>query len=182
MKSLLLMLLMATSFISCNGGVATVTTYGYYDPYIYNGYDCWDYYCDDGYYYYDPYDGYYYDVYVYEKLGGTPKDLNKAKAIAEAKEIKAKAEFLSDTYALSLERSKEVARLTTHWKRASLKGMTAAENDAFSTELLGFSIRKAQKELKTGKASLEDLVNSAARANDITPEHASKLMAQILGL
>jgi hypothetical protein len=64
--------------------------------------------------------------------------------------------------------------------------MTAAEQDSFSTELLGFSItagKAAVKDSMNGNsAKIEDLVESAASKNGITPEHASKLMTKVFGL
>jgi hypothetical protein len=79
-----------------------------------------------------------------------------------------------------------VARLSAHWSKASIKGMTSAEQDSFSTELLGFSItagKKAAQAAVEGDASqLDSLIESAAAQNNITPEHASKVMTKVFGL
>ncbi len=134
---------------------------------------------------YDNYDGTYGDIYgnLFEKTSSSPKDLAKVAAIAEVSQINKRAEFLNAEFALSMERSKEVARLTTHWKKASLKGMTSAEHNSFSTELLGFSITDAKNSVQNeGQSGIDSLVNAAADANGITPEHASKLMTKIFGL
>ena len=149
----------------------------------------------DGYaiYGYVPYDVWiptrYRDRYsglVFEKTSATPKDLAKVAALKEQAQLDKSAQFLSKEFGLSLERSKEVARLTTHWKKASLKGMTDAEQDAFSTELLGFSItagkKAAQRAIEGDNASLQSLINSAAKTNGITPEHVSKLLTKTIGL
>ena len=127
-----------------------------------------------------------YSGFVFEKTNATPKDLAKVAALKEQAELDKSAKFLSKEFGLSLERSKEVARLTSHWKKASLKGMTDAEQDAFSTELLGFSItagKKAAKRAMEGDAaSLQTLIESAAKTNGITPEHVSKLLNKTIGL
>jgi len=121
--------------------------------------------------------------YIYEKTTATPKDLAKMAGIKEAVELDKRAEFLSSELALSMDRSKEIARLSQHWKKASLKGMTDSEHDTFSTELLGFSISKAKETIKSeGQAGIDSLIETAASANGITPEHASKLMTKLFGL
>ncbi len=120
---------------------------------------------------------------LFEKTAATPKDLSKMAALKEVAEISKSAEFLSSEFGLSLDRGKEVARLTAHWKKASKKGMTAAEQDAFSTELLGFSITTAKQAVTSGdSSSIDQLVEQAATTNAITPEHATKLMGKIFGL
>ncbi len=128
----------------------------------------------------------YYTGITFEKTAATPKDLAKVAALKEVAEINKTAEFLSSQFGLSLDRGKDVAKLAQNWKKASKKGMTDSELDAFSTELLGFSISAgkvaAESALEGDSASLESLVNQAAETNGITPEHASKLMTKMFGL
>lgn len=123
---------------------------------------------------------------TFEKVAATPKDLAKVAAIKEVAMLEKKAQFLSSNFGLSLNRGKEIARLSAHWAKASKKGMTAAEQDTFSTELLGFSITdgiQAAQDMAAGNATnLNDLVQSAAATNGITPEHASRLMTKVFGL
>lgn len=128
----------------------------------------------------------YYTGITFEKVSATPKDLAKMAALKEVAELDKKAKFLSSNFGLSLERGKEVARLAAHWKKASLKGMTDAEQDNFSTELLGFSITQGKSAVSASmqgdSGKLSDLVEQAASKNGITPEHASKLMTKVFGL
>ena len=123
---------------------------------------------------------------VFEKTSATPKDLAKVAALKEVAVINKKANFLSSEFGLSLNRGKEVARLVNYWKKASKKGMTDNEYNAFSTELLGFSITAGKVALKaalTGdNQALDVLVQNAAETNSISPEHASKLMTKVFGL
>lgn len=122
----------------------------------------------------------------FEKTAASPKDLAKMAAIKEAAAIDKTAQHLSSNFGLSIDRAKEVAKLSSHWKKASKKSMTNSEIDAFSTELLGFSIttgKKAVQESIAGESEdLEALVKKAAEANGITPEHATKLMSKVFGL
>ncbi len=123
---------------------------------------------------------------TFEKTAATAKDLAKVAALKEVAEIEKSAKFLSSEFGLSLERSKEVSRLASHWKKASKKGLSASEQDLFSTELLGFSITKGMNAAKAAaegdSSQLSNLIDSAAEVNKITPEHASQLMTKIFGL
>jgi hypothetical protein len=149
----------------------------------------------DGYaiYGYEPYDVWVptryrdrHSGFVFEKTAATPKDLAKVSAIKEIASLTKSAQFLSSEFGLSLSRGKEVARLAAHWKKASKKGMSSAEQDSFSTELLGFSItagKQAAKDAMEGNVKgLEALVKDAASKNSITPEHATQLMTKMFGL
>ena len=160
--------------------------YEYYDEF-------WDEWVTEGYWttetvswvvptkYRDRYSGLY-----FEKVEATKKDLAKVAALKETYQIEKSAQFLSSEYGLSLNRGKEVAKLVTHWNKASKKSMTNAEIDTFSTELLGFSLtsgKEAVTEMVSGDDSkLEELVEQAATTNGITPEHATKLMTKIFKL
>lgn len=123
---------------------------------------------------------------TFEKTTASAKDLAKVVALKEAAEIQKSAEFLSSEFGLSLSRGKELAGLKTHWKKASKKGMTASEVDAFSTELLGFSLTSGiaayNVSVNGDDSQVETLINQAAEVNSITPEHASKLMTKVFGL
>lgn len=127
--------------------------------------------------YYDPRSG-----ISFEKTQGTPKDLAKVAAMKEVAKIEKTAKHLSSSFGLSLSRAKEVARLNANWKKASMKAMTDKEIDNFSTELLGFSITKAKETLENDATDLGSLIDKAADTNNITPEHAGKLMSKVFGL
>ena len=123
---------------------------------------------------------------TFEKVSSTSKDLAKIQALKEVVQIEKTAEFLSSKFGLSLNRGKELASLKAHWKKSSKKGMTASEVDAFSTELLGFSLSKGieayKSDLEGNSSDLENLIEQAADTNGITPEHASILMTKVFGL
>ncbi len=145
----------------------------YYDPYTIVTQVYWQY--DNV--YWSPYYGY------FEKTQATPKDLAKMKALQEVADIDKRAEFLTSELGLSQERSLEVARLTHNWSKAGIKSMTEAEHDTFASELLGFSITEARHIVDAhNPASVEELIEIAAKTNNITPEHARKLMTKIYNL
>lgn len=165
---------------------------GYYDieyRYTIVGYD-WDGYPVYGYQPYQIYIPTRYRDYAtgitFEKVEASTKDLAKMVAIKEAAELQKSAEFLSSEFGLSLNRGKELAGLKAHWKKSSKKGMTTSEIDAFSTELLGFSLTSGidayNASTNGDESQVETLVEQAAAVNGITPEHASKLMTKVFGL
>lgn len=123
---------------------------------------------------------------TFEKTKSSAKDLAKIVALKEEIQLQKSAEFLSSEFGLSLNRGKELAGLKAHWKKSSKKGMTNAEVDAFSTELLGFSLSSGIEAhtafLNGDDTKVEALVKQAANINGITPEHASQLMTKVFGL
>lgn len=123
---------------------------------------------------------------IFEKVQASSKDLAKMVALKEVAQIQKSATFLSSEFGLSLERGKELAKLQAHFKKVSKKGMTNAEVDLFSTELLGFSLSdgvSAYNASQSGdSSSLTNLLDQSAAVNGITPEHATKLMTKVFGL
>ena len=123
---------------------------------------------------------------LFEKVHAGSKDLAKIVALKEAAVIQKSAEFISSEFGLSLDRSKELAGLQAHWKKASKKAMTAAEVDSFSSELLGFSLSDGiaayTASVEGNEAELNNLIAQSASVNGITPEHATNLMTKVFGL
>lgn len=123
---------------------------------------------------------------LFEKIASSPKNLAKLEALKEGIKINRTADSLVANMGLSVGRAKEVARLKAHWEKASKKGMSAEDQDNFSTELLGFSITQglsAYKSAMEGNSEeLNELIELSAEQNQLTPEHASKLMTKVFGL
>ena len=157
-----------------------------YEPYSY-----YDYYCDC--YLTDVREVYiptrYRDRFsglVFEKINSTNKDLHKIAALAEEKVVLSRAENVASRFGLSVDRSKEVVRLAMAWKKAGGKNLTAKDQDAFSKELLGFSITEAKKAsenyLAGDKASLDQLVEKAAESNSTSPENVRQVISEYFGI
>lgn len=122
----------------------------------------------------------------FEKTIASTKDLAKLTALTELHIINRTAENYSSALGLSMTRSLEIAKLNAHWKKASVKSMTQKEVDAFSTELLGFSMSSGVQAMKSSLAgddtAIISLVKKSANKNGITPEHARKLMTHVFNL
>ncbi len=128
--------------------------------------------------------GYYSDYYgnLYEMTTGTGKDLEKAAAFVEDLKADKIADQLVADYGLSEKRGLQVAKLTLEWSKLKKKrSVTDADADAFSTEILGFSlndgikaVKKAQLEGET--SDLNALIDRAADENGLSPEQVGDLI------
>lgn len=122
---------------------------------------------------------------VFEKAVTSVKDLEKFGALAEAMVIDNRAERLSDRLGLSVDRSREVVRLSMAWDRSGGKDLSARDQDAFSQEMLGFSITDAKKAMKDfsqgSNRSMEQLLDKAAAVNETTPENIQQMIGEIIG-
>jgi hypothetical protein len=122
----------------------------------------------------------------FEKTVSSPKDLAKLTALTELHIINRTAENYSAALGLSMSRSLEIAKLNTHWRKASVKSMTQKEVDAFTTELLGFSMTSGIQAMQSSSVGNDNaiikLVERSAGKNGITPEHARKLMTHVFNL
>lgn len=128
--------------------------------------------------------GYYSDYYgnLYETTTGTGKDLEKAAAFVEDLQADKVADQLVADYGLSEKRGLQVAKLTLEWSKLKKKrSVTDADADAFSTEILGFSlndgikaVKKAQLEGET--SDLNALIDRAADQNGLSPEQVGDLI------
>ena len=120
----------------------------------------------------------------FEKVSGSSKDLAKIVAIKEAFAEKTNAEILSQNLGLSMERSLEISRLHSHWAKATKKSMTDKEMNNYSSELLGFGIKDLQKAsidyMSGDDRALDELILKSSEKNNISPEHARKIMESLL--
>lgn len=167
--------------------VSTGTEYRavYMDGYLSSPYTNYaDYFNNESIWVYSSGNGYYKDFWgnLYETTQSSTKDLEKAAALVEELQADKVAETLANDYGLSEKRSLQVARLTMEWNKLSKKrSVTDADADAFSTQVLGFSlsdgikaVRRAEKEGKKDK--LDALIERAAQTNGISPEHVNDLI------
>lgn len=121
----------------------------------------------------------------FEETSGNSKDLEKAGAFIEDYKNEMVAEAIGYEFGFSEERSYKVAKLVSSWNKISSKrDMTRADMDMFTHELLGVDSREVESSIKgaiTGDNSgIEELTNVAADVNDISPEHMSEIISEIL--
>lgn len=121
----------------------------------------------------------------FEKANETPKDIALYAEVAEETIVSSRALGVSEKFGLSVDRSKDVVRLAMAWERAGGKDLTNKDQDAFSQEMLGFSITEAKGAIKAKAEGvdepLENLIERAAETNDTTPEHVKSLIDTYIG-
>jgi hypothetical protein len=124
--------------------------------------------------------------FLFEKSKQKNKDLEKFAALAEEAHLQMASSDIVTRFGLSVERAKEVVRLGTAWRKQGGKDLTAKDQDAFSQELLGFSMTEAMKATenfhKGDKASLETLIEKAAKTNSTTPENMRQILESYTGI
>jgi hypothetical protein len=158
---------------------------GYYDWELYEYYDSfcacyvWDY---RSVWIEETYTGY---GRTFEHGAEAPKDVALYAELAEEQVVASRATEVSEKFGLSVDRSKEVVRLTMAWQKAGGKDLTERDQDAFSQEMLGFSITEAKAAVKAknegNPEAVEDLVERAAATNETTPEHVKSLIDTYIG-
>ena len=121
---------------------------------------------------------------LFEKSQISSKDLEKFAALAEEKVVSIRADSLARRFGLSVDRSKEVVRLSMVWQRRGGKDLSDFEIDLFSTEILGFSITEAKlanaKYLEGDSSALEGLIRKAAIANESSPDNMRSNISQFV--
>ena len=61
------------------------------------------------------------------------------------------------------------------------RSLTAADEDAFAKQALGFTISEASNAVASGNVSaVNSLINKAAETNDTSPEHIRELMVNLV--
>lgn len=118
------------------------------------------------------------------ETAASSKDLAKIATLKEQFRVNTLAKEIRAAYALSAERSTKVAKLATSFRKlANTRAITEDDAEAFSTELLGVSVKKiesAYKEtLKGNMGDLTSVVKKSAEANEISEYQATKLMLKL---
>ena len=123
--------------------------------------------------------------FLYESKSQSIKDLEKVGAGIEKIQREVLADQLNLELGLSMERSFEVSGLIKAWdKIAKNKGVTDSDAEAFSEELLGFSISEFQSAVKDqiegkadAQANLQELLNKASDKNGLSPEEMNGVIS-----
>jgi flagellar biosynthesis/type III secretory pathway protein FliH/gas vesicle protein len=121
---------------------------------------------------------------VLEETSASSKDLAKLATLKEQFRINTLAKEIRSQYALSADRSQKVAKLATSFRKlANTRAITESDAEAFSTELLGVSVKKIEnaymQTLKGNMGDLKTVVKQSAEANEISELHATKLMLKL---
>jgi hypothetical protein len=122
---------------------------------------------------------------TFSEVQGTAKDLEKVAAFKETYKMKKMQDLLTYDFGLSEKRSEGVAKLVLNWKKVSKgRAMSNADADAFSKSLIGVNINEAveafKKSAEGDAASLEVLINKAAKVNGTSPENMKGLLNNLL--
>jgi hypothetical protein len=121
---------------------------------------------------------------VFEKTGGSVKDMEKAAAFAESFKVDRLANGLASQYGLSEERSLKVAKLASSWEKlAKTRGLTNADADAFANELAGVNFTQIDSAVKNmAQGNLDDfnsLIVKAADVNGTSIENMSSIIMKL---
>ena len=121
---------------------------------------------------------------VFEKTGGSVKDLEKAAALVEQYRTEALAAGLASEFGLSDDRSIEVAKLATSWEKLSkTRALTNADANSFAQELAGVNfsqINNAAKAMVNGSTGeMNSIIIKAAEVNGTTSENMSAIMMKL---
>lgn len=148
-----------------------------------------DYYIDtwgETFYIGDAYDfaGYYQGEFVFEENGEGSKDLEKVSALMESYKVERMGSAMASEFGLSEERGIEIAKMATQMQKLLKKrALTEADANVFSKELFGVDMAKAQnaivKKMAGDDSEFDQLLDQAAAANEISPEHMNKIISDL---
>lgn len=121
---------------------------------------------------------------VFEKTGGSVKDLEKAAAFVEGFKVERLADGLTSQYGLSEDRSIKVAKLATSWEKlAKTRALTNADADAFAKELAGVNFAEIDSAVKgISEGNLNDMNTVIAKAADMNGTSIENMSSIIMKL
>lgn len=160
----------------------------------------WDDYCECW-----QYDTYSYTVYVgsywvdtshwytfytgggfrFDNTSTQSKDLDTLAALKEDVAEKFMAHKLKSEFSLSENRAAELAKLAGRYQKLeSARELTTDEKDKFALDALGVSMTQVESALKAkaegNEARYQDLLNTAAKVNNTTPEQIGKFFNEMV--
>lgn len=115
---------------------------------------------------------------------GSSRDLEKMQAMVEMNKLRQISNQLVVKFALSHERSLQLAKLSSQWQKISTsRELTHRDVDAFSQKIMASNLKDVESALKQSQkgdvAPLKEILEKASAVNQIDPEHASKIIAQL---
>ena len=120
-----------------------------------------------------------------QAAGNSQKDMEKIAAIRERHFINAISMQLSSRYGLSEKSSLRLAKVTHQWNRlAGSRELTDKDAEAFSTKMIGSSIKDVQAALKKSvdgdNTDLKLKIDVAAETLGASPEQINKILMSVL--
>jgi hypothetical protein len=172
----------------------TVTEYYYYEEWS-DYCECYETYTET--YTYEVYVGenwvdtsYWYTYYSgggfrFDNSSAASKDLEMLAALKEEVALKLVTHELETRFALSADRSGELANLLQKYRKLeSNRALTATEKDYFAMNSLGVSLNDAERALREkaqgDNTAYQDLLNEAAEVNRTTPEQVAKFLEEYI--
>ena len=120
------------------------------------------------------------DGKLYETTTMSSKDLEKTAGIAESVKVGQLASKFASEFGLSEERSLQIAKTYTAFKKVSTtRSLTEADANHFTNEVLGVSMNELY-EATTNAQDLNSLIEKAAEKNAISPEHMNEIVNMIV--
>jgi len=117
--------------------------------------------------------------HIYETHASTPKDLEKMAGYLESLKVKVIAEKMVANFGLSQERSHQIARLVSSYKKlSSNRKMSERDANYLTQYILGTSFNELENALND-QSELNQLLDIAAQKNGITPEHMGLIVSQM---
>jgi hypothetical protein len=117
---------------------------------------------------------------IYEAHASSSKDLEKIAGYAESLKISVIAEKMVAKFGLSEERSYQIARVVSSYKKLSEnRAMTEEDADHFTDIVLGTSMNQLHNALNDQQI-LDQMLETASRKNGITPEHVAQIISEML--
>ncbi len=132
--------------------------------------------------------GYYSDgSYLYESKESSAKDLEVMASVDEKLKRDHLVEFYSLEFGLSDERAQSMASLTQAWNDVrNNRALTAKDLEVFSKKAFGVSYESIESALSAHNegtsAPLYNLIEKAADFNEISPEHMSTIVNELMDL
>lgn len=127
----------------------------------------------------------YLSAFVFEETSPTTKDLEKMGSFIENYKQDAIANKMVADFGLSEERASLIAKYANNWKKLSdRRAMTDNDANILFKQVFGFSATEGRqavvKYLQGERGNYQDLVERAAKANSVTPEHINKILNEYI--
>jgi hypothetical protein len=119
---------------------------------------------------------------IFEIKNSTSKDLEKVGNFTEKIRKEKFSQELMANYGFSAERSVELANLLSDYGHIiNKRSLTEKDQDFFSKKVLGVDFKNAEVAIKEGSGdSLDNLIQTAAKLNGVTPEQVQELLIKVM--